>query len=186
MPKTKVAVSALTAEQLKGDAQVAVYSPRRVVPFLVLPDGTSIVESAAILLHFLETFDTTHKLHPAPGHVDRPRFLQGVVFGVAEGYKTVMSVFLLCMNIKKEDRDQTNLVPAKKKFEDVFLKHLIQQLEGREYYLGDQFSAADIVLGYILMTAEYVEEGLTEDPVVKAYHARLKARTTYQKLFMPC
>lgn len=187
MPTTALAVKEITQELLKGDAQVAVYSPRQVVPFLVNPDGSVVLEAGAILMHVLETFDSTHKLHPAPGHKDRPAFLQAVFFGLTEGYKLVMGVFHLCMRIEKKDREQDKLVLAKKKFE-VFMEHLIKQLDGgkKAYYLGDEFSAADIIMGYILMTSEYCDEGLLENELVKAYHARLKSRNSYKKLFAPC
>lgn len=185
IPASTVAVVELSPQQLKTDPQTAVYSPRRVLPFLVFPDGRAVVESAAIVLHLCETYDTAHALHPAPAHPHRPRFLQAVVFAVAEGYKTAMPVFALCYHVKKEQRDRAKLAPLKDTFTNVFMAHLVHELQQgkRTYYLGDSFSAADIVMGYILMTAEYLDEDLIQDPTVKAYHARLKDRPSYQKLF---
>lgn len=53
-------------------------------------------------------------------------------------------------------------------------------LQGRSYLLGDEFSAADMMMGYSVMLAERLTsiEGL---PNLQAYWQRLSARPAYQR-----
>jgi glutathione S-transferase len=56
-------------------------------------------------------------------------------------------------------------------------------LAGRDYLLGTEFSAADVMMGYSLQSATWF--GLLTDahPNVSAYFARLRARPAFQKAF---
>lgn len=184
-PSSQIAVKTITDVELRTHKSIPAFSPRRVVPFMVFPDGSAMVEAGAIVIHLCETLDHSHKLHPALGDAHRSRFLQGVVFGVAEGYKAVIACFLLCYKIAKEERDTKKLSAAKENFEKVVVGHLVKELKGgeRKYYLGEEFSAVDVVFGYILMTAGYCDAGLIENEIVKNYHESLEKRPTYTKLF---
>ena len=54
-------------------------------------------------------------------------------------------------------------------------------LQGRDYILGDQFSAADIMLGFAMPIAQYA--GFVDDstPNCQAYLQRIAARDAYQR-----
>lgn len=100
------------------------------------------------MLYLCETIDTSDKLHPAPGHATRARFLLCVMFAIAEGYETVMfcsrryrAVRDMKMN-ESGERRMENLVAAKLRFEKVVLSHLLKELSGDEmkHHLGDEFS----------------------------------------------
>ena len=61
--------------------------------------------------------------------------------------------------------------------EEVLNRHL----ENRRYFLGDEFSAADIMVGggiYYMMMAKL----LKETPTLKDYAARITARPAYLKM----
>ena len=186
-PSSQVAVKEISDVDLKKHPSIPAYSPRRVVPFLVFPDGSVLLESVAIALYFCETLDKDNKIHPPVGHPNRPLFLQGVVFAVVEGYKAVMECFVLCYRIDENKRDMEKLGPARDKFKKIFIAHLIKALDGgkKKYYLGDKYSAADAMMSYILMTAEYCGCGMIEDEVVEKYHACMKERPSYSKAFCP-
>jgi GST-like protein len=62
-------------------------NPLAQVPALVLPDGTVMTESAAILLHLAETYPEA-ALAPSVGHPLRPVFLRRLVWLVAAVYAT--------------------------------------------------------------------------------------------------
>jgi GST-like protein len=62
-------------------------NPLGQVPTLVLPDGTVMTESAAIILHLADKV-TGFKLVPPPRHGARPAFLRWLMFLVAAVYPT--------------------------------------------------------------------------------------------------
>lgn len=62
-------------------------NPLGQVPTLVLPDGTVMTESAAIILHIADRVPG-FELVPAPTHAKRARFLRWLVFLVAAVYPT--------------------------------------------------------------------------------------------------
>lgn len=190
VPASEFVVKALTAEVQQKDPEFQKISHRRKVPAVHFPDGTSIVEAGAIVFYMLERFDKEGKLHPLPtdGHsVDRARFLQGIVYAVTEGYKTAMVLFFLCYNIEKKDRDQTKLEAAKDTCRVAIIDHLLKELKQgqRKYYLGDKFSAADIMMGYMLMTMNYCDCGMMDNEIINEYFGRLTCRPAYKTLFMP-
>lgn len=187
IPNTTVDVITLSPTELRTSPEIEFLSPRRVVPFVAFPDGTTLVEVGAIVLYLCETFDKEHKLHPARGDPNRTRFFQGVVYTVAEGYRAVTNVVEECFGKSQEERAHETLGPLMEKFNTVVVEHLVQELEeaGRTYYLGEKFSVVDIMFGYILMTAEFADAGLLKNEVVKLYHQRLKERPAYMKLFSP-
>jgi glutathione S-transferase len=174
---------------MHGTSSKQTPSPRHVLPFAVLPDGSSMCESAAISLAILETFDKAGKLLPVPGNGElspkRAQFLQGVVYAVAEGYPSVMKLFDKCYHITKVKRDNVAIAELKRtSFEPVVEAHLGRILaDSRDYYLGAEFSAVDVCFGYVLMVAEYCDADLVGHPLVVAYHARLAARKSYKELF---
>ena len=145
---------------------------------LSFPDGRVICESGAILLHLCETFDTAHTLHPAVGDPSRPRFLQGVIYGVTECYKAATAVFMETFMKEEKCQDKEKITAVKKRFREVVIDHIVRELDHgkRMFYLGDTFSAADIVIGYALMTADFTKCDLLENVVVSAYYERLKER----------
>lgn len=185
VPETGIKVVKITDEQLKKDEAFGRLSPRRVVPVLAMPDGSAILESSAILLYIMETFDTAHKLHPAVGDAKRPLYLQAVAYVGAEAYRAVVGVFAECFMKPLEKRDRAKVDTAKEKYQTVVVEHLERHFaDGRAYYLGSEFSAADIPFAYVLMTASFVEgEELLVSPTLTAYHSRLKERDSYKKLF---
>ena len=75
----------------------AVESLRRVnpagkVPVLVLPDGTAVSESAAILIHLSTAFPAA-RLAPAPGTSAHARYLHWMVYLSANLYETALRYF---------------------------------------------------------------------------------------------
>ena len=62
-------------------------NPLGQVPVLILPDGSIMTESAAMVLHVIDQAPDAG-LAPAPGDPDRPAFLRWLVFLVASIYPT--------------------------------------------------------------------------------------------------
>ena len=54
-------------------------------------------------------------------------------------------------------------------------------MEGKEFLLGDDFTAADIMMGYSLRLAQRMGVLVDDHPRVSEYFARLEARPAFQK-----
>lgn len=186
IPPSEFAIKTVEKDYLRNSSEVVSLTPRRVLPVLEFPDGSTMIESGAIVLYLLETFDKEGKLHPLPGAATRTKFLQAVVYVAAECYKASDRVFFLCFGIDKKARDQEKLKAACDAFRKVVTDHLLQEMgHHQKYYLGDDFSAADVVFSYPLRFAEYCDCGLIEDGPVKDYFVRLKERDAYNLLYNP-
>lgn len=178
----------LSEEEVKNAEHFVNISPRRVAPVLVIPSGEIIIESGAISLYLLETFDPEGKLYPLPGLPDRPRFLQAVFFVVSEMYHATAKLFIHCLVHPKETRDRKEVDALIEKFDKVVIDHLERELDGgrRKYYLG-QFSAADVFFSYITRLVGFVRgvgDLLAKSSVVTDYANRLAERKSYKELYI--
>jgi glutathione S-transferase len=63
---------------------------------------------------------------------------------------------------------------------DEVARVLVGALTGRDFLLGDQFTAADVVLGATISVSLF-RKSLPADPVLVAYNQRLEQRPAYQK-----
>lgn len=184
---TQVSIHTITDVELRTGETILNVSPRRVVPVLALPSGEVVKEVGAIVLHLCETFDKEGKMHPLPGQKNRTKFLQGVVYAVAECYRACMDLFLAVWGKSKEERekDKQKIDDLTIKYNRVLVDHLVQELDSgkKNFYLGDQFSIADIPFAYMLMCAKYADIGLLENKVVADYFERLAERPHYKTLF---
>ncbi len=187
VPETEVAVVPVSHAQLASDPTLAEISPRHVVPVLAYPDGTTIVESGAILLHLLEKFDTERKLHPAPNSPLRAKFLQHLFYVAAEALSVVIGLYYVTRT-PKEKRDRADVEPLMKKYNTVVIEYLERELDHgkRPYLLGEEFTAADMAFGYVVMTAAFCDGEEGEDTlvneVVKSYHIRCSQHESFDKL----
>jgi glutathione S-transferase len=187
IPETDLVVRTIADPSLLAkDPVLQRISSRGVVPVLALPDGSIICEAGAIALYLCEMFDKTELMHPPVGSPTRARFLQGVIYCVAECYRATLNVFLECYNIEKKDRDYTAIKKHSDKFQKIVIEHLARELgDGRQYYLGEKISLCDIMFGWILLTANETEENLVTNDIVQQYFGRLSSRPSFQKHFTP-
>ncbi len=118
-------------------------NPTGKVPALVLPDGTHMFESAAMLIH-LALLHPEAKLAPAPGTVQHARFLQWMVFLSANLYEAVLRIYYSARFSSRGDADGDAI---REQGTVDFLNYA--ELIGRSlnpYVLGAQYSIADAYL----------------------------------------
>lgn len=116
-------------------------NPTGQVPTLLLPDGSVMTESAAMLLHLAERFPAAG-LAPAPDSPVRPAFLRWLIYLVAEIYPT----FTVADDPGRWAIPDTAAAPFKAAVVDYRLG-LWQTLEtaaGAPWFLGETFSALDL------------------------------------------
>ncbi len=151
--------------------------PHGAVP--ALDDGeVTIFESAAICMHLADKFPDKH-LAPPVGSAARALYYQWMVYSMATLEPPVLQVFLHTVMLPEDKRSARAADEGRQKFGEVALV-LSQALAGRPYILGEQFSAADVMLGSTLGWAHAM--GLLNGHAeLEAYVRRLTERPAYKR-----
>lgn len=145
----------------------------------VLEDGETVMfESGAIVEYILERYGQG-RLGPRPGEPGRGTFLQWLHFAEATLMPPLVDIFRNTM-LKPEPERIPAVVTEGKARAAVTLKVVEKALQDRDYLLGADFSAADVMMGYGMKMAE--QFGLLHDlPNITAYVHRLDARPALKK-----
>jgi glutathione S-transferase len=147
--------------------------------FPTLEDGETVMfESGAIVEYLLERYGQG-RLGPRAGEPGRGVFLQWLHF--AEATLLPPLIEILRHTLLKPEAERIPAVVADAKVRAaVTLGVLERALQDREYLLGADFSAADVMMGYGVQWAAVL--GLLGDsPNLRAYHERLSSRPALQK-----
>ncbi len=139
-------------------------------------------ESVAILLQLLDNYPEKG-LAPPTGSPLRAIYYQWCVFSAAELDHILFDVMKHTMHFPQEKRN-TEIAERGKLRVDERYEMLSAALNGRDYLLGDNFSGADIAIGYDINWVNYVGM-LDSHPRLVEYYALLKERPAFQKVFMP-
>ncbi len=143
--------------------------PHGKVPALV-DDADTVFESSAIALYLTDKYPA-RKLGPLAGEPQRGEYLSWLAYrpGVMEP-----AFIERRFDIKHVFGAMGWAPPAE--VEEVIGRHL----ESRQYFLGDDFSAVDIMLGggaHFMMLAKL----MAETPALKAYGARITERPAFKR-----
>lgn len=143
-------------------------------------DGQRLIESAAICMHIADLFPAA-KLAPAVGTAERAQWYQWIVYAPATLDEASIG-YLFHTKILPPEQRKTEPVERGRAVWSVAAPLLSRTLEGREFLVGNQFSAADVVLGYVAGVA--ARTGLLEGhPTLGAYVQRLSSRPAFKKVF---
>ena len=144
--------------------------PHGKVPALA-DDGETVFESSAIALYLTDKYRAI-PMGPLPGEPTRGEYLSWLAYRPG-----VMEPALISRRFEiKHVFGAMGWAPADE-VEAVLNAHLAT----RDYFLGETFSAADIMLGgglHFMMIAGMV----AETPVLKAYAARITDRPAFRKM----
>ena len=142
-------------------------------------DGVAMFESGAILEYVLEKYGGG-RLAPAPGDPRRARFLQWVHFADSTGFSGLGNLAWHTRHRQDAERipdaiaDYTTWATAA-------LDALERELAGKRFILGEEFSGADVMLGYTVLVAKSFGVLGEGHPNVNAYLARLSERPALRK-----
>ncbi len=151
--------------------------PHGQVPALVDGDLT-LLESAAICMHLADKYPDA-KLAPGLGTPARARYYQWVVYTMATLEPPVLDVFLNTIQLPEAERSAAKADAGRTRFAEV-ARVISDGLGHQPYLLGEQFSAADIMVGGTLAWASFM--GLLDgQPTLGAYVERLVQRPAYQR-----
>jgi glutathione S-transferase len=127
----------------RSAADVAVYrdvNPTEKVPALVLPDGTVMFESAAMLIH-LAIAHPEADLAPRPGSSAHAHFLQWMVYLSANLYESVLRMYYPARYTVRGEAD-AEVVRDQATRDYLVQLGLVSRFLG-PYVLGQRYSAAD-------------------------------------------
>ncbi|MSP63952.1 MAG: glutathione S-transferase family protein [Myxococcales bacterium] len=146
--------------------------PHGAVPALV--DGeTTLFESAAICLYLADKY-AEKGLAPAPGTPDRGRYYQWIVYGVVTFEPAMTKIVAETKELPEAERAAAMADRGRTTFAE-YSGVVERAIDGRTWLLGEQFSAADVILGAIVVWARSL--GLLVDrPGLSAYAKRLSDR----------
>jgi GST-like protein len=128
--------------------RLAPLNPLGQVPTLVLPDGSVMTESAAILLELAERAPRA-RLAPPPGAPQRAKFLRWLVFLVAAVYPTFTYGDDPARWIGPEAGPKLRI--STDAHREKLLRFLDAQVAGAPWFLGERFSALDLYLAVMRM-----------------------------------
>jgi glutathione S-transferase len=141
--------------------QFRAVNPTGKVPALVLPDGTVMFESAAMLIHLAAT-DPAGTLAPPPGTNRHALFLQWMVFLSANLYEAALRMYYAA---RYSSRGEADAIAIREQGTKDFEAHLgLISRSLTPYVLGPEYSIADV---YLYMLASWYTEDKAD------LHARL-------------
>jgi len=142
-------------------------NPKGYVPALELDDGAVLTEGPAIV-QFLADRVPAAGLAPANGSFERVRLQEMLNYLTSEIHKSYSPLF------------KPDVLPAVREERLAYLTRryafIEQQLEGRRYLSGDQFSVADAYLFTLTRWAGAVKLDLSGFPNLEAFQKRVGSR----------
>jgi len=145
----------------------------------VIQDGdVTICESGAIVEYILERYGNG-RLAPAIGSLLRGEFLQWIHFAEATAFPPLG--IIVWHTLFRQDADQVpSVISSARERADAALEFVEKALARKTYLLGDDFSAADIMMGFTLAAAR--DLGMLDEryPLLKAYLGRLEVRPAFR------
>ncbi len=144
----KVSVD-LENEENRGAEYLAV-NPLGQIPALVLPDGTLMTESAALVLHICDRHPEA-KLAPPAGSPESARFQRWLIFMAATIYTTDQRLYY-ADRITTDAAGTGGIEAAARVDMDRYFSLMNDALDPGPYLLGETYSAADV---YLWMLAKW-------------------------------
>ncbi len=137
------------------------------VPALQLDNGQVLTEGPAIVQYIADR-NPAAGIAPAEGTMERYKLQEWLNFITSELHKSMGSMFNPAQSPEWKEAVKATLSKR--------LDWLSQQLEGKQYLLGEKFSVADGYLFTVLGWAKLVKFDLGEWPVIEQYAARVGQR----------
>jgi glutathione S-transferase len=166
-----------TRENLRRPEYLALH-PLGKIPVIQDRDVT-LFESGAILEYLLEEHGRG-RLAPPPGSPERPQYLQWFHFGEASLMTHVGSIVRHVFTLPEAER-----VPAVAEDGRVRLRQALElvdkALAERPFVAGDEFTAADIMVGYGIAISKIMRVLPPELGALSAYLSRMKERPAYER-----
>jgi len=170
LPFDLVLASTKTKKLADGTDYLTINSKGQ-VPTLELDDGQRLTEGPAIVQYIADQAPASH-LAPAAGTMARYRVMEWLNFVTSELHKSFSPLFQ--PNMPEEAK-----AIYRQRLSDRF-KWVDEQLEGKDYLTGSQFTVADGYLFTVAGWGKHVGVDITGLKNLSAYMARVTARPAVQ------
>ena len=157
--------------QLADGTDFYTINPKGYVPLLELDNGERLSEGPVIVQYIADQAPAS-KLVPPAGSMARYRLMEWLNFITSELHKSYSPLF------NKDMPDEAKAI-ARKKLGDRYA-WVDQQLAGKDYLMGEQFTVADAYLYTVTTWAGLVGVDLSARANLTAYMARVAARPAVQ------
>lgn len=173
----------LDYKQINAEPYLSI-NPHGTVPaYQEEESGLILLESAAIITYLCEKHDQAHRLLPREP-VARARYFQFSHYAPATLYSRAGGLYVHSWEFRDDAagaarRDPDVIEENRLWLRRNFVPFLSRELNGRKYLLGDELSAADIIIGWELMLLG--KEGfLNAYPLLKEYLSRLASHDSWR------
>jgi glutathione S-transferase len=146
-------------------------NPKGYVPLLELDNGDRLSEGPVIVQYIADQVPAKN-LAPAAGTMARYRVMEWLNFITSELHKSFGPMFNPAFDDNAKAAFKAKLLER--------FKWVDQQLEGKQYLMGDGFTVADAYLFTVASWGAYVGVDLSGLKNVSAYQARVAARPAVQ------
>lgn len=157
----------LASKQTESGTDFTKVNPKGYVPALKLDNGETLTE-VAVLLQYIADKKPDSELAPQFGSMERYRLMEWLTFIATEIHKTLGALF------------NPNITQEWKGFQlatfDKRCVILVEQLNGKQYLLGESFSIADAYLFTILSWTRLHKVDMSKWPVLTDYMSRVAER----------
>jgi glutathione S-transferase len=171
LPFTAVLASTKT-KKLQDGTDYTTINPKGYVPLLEFDDGERLSEGPAIVQWIADQVPAK-KLAPPAGTMARYRLVEWLNFITSELHKSYSPLFNPAMPEEGKALYRARLLDR--------FKFVDQNLEGRDYLLGSDFTVADGYLYVVSRWAGAVKLDLSPFKHLAAYMARVAARPAVQQ-----
>ena len=142
-------------------------NPNGYVPALLLDDGDILTEGPAIVQYLADRVPEMH-LAPANGTMQRYRLVSWLNFIATELHKSIGASFNKQTPQAWKDLIKTRL-PQR-------FDYVSEQLDGKAWLTGDDFTVADAYLFTVLRWCKFVDIDLAPWPIITSYLERVAQR----------
>lgn len=161
-------------------------NPNHSVPALEItfPDGSvrNMIESGAMVAWLADAYPEKG-LSPPPDALspERADYLQMLHFGASWMDMMLWQIRIHEHVLADDQQDARTAVRYRRKFETEVEPQLMQRLSRQQFICGDDFTAADCVVGHNVTWARGY--GLCRDEIFRGYLSRLSQRPAFVKAF---
>jgi len=148
-----------------------------------IDENLHLLESGAILIYLLEKYDTNGTLTPPIGSKERAIFFKFLFYTSSTADHLIFNSYKE-MFVVSSSESNTELIRTNKTIwdEEVALE-LEKELQQKKYICGDNFNAADIMIGWTLFTASSLN-WLEGHEILQRYLDLLSSRPAFQRSFL--